>query len=143
MRPEIALNKFLKLNETFNALLLPVAREERSDYAVTDQPCRFELCIDALQQRSKFSLGCPFRPRLNKRAAALGFAEVIGYELADKGRRLRCVPMGCCNLVPGKPDQTVTAFQRVIKERKFVLARERREPNSFASSTARGFLSTP
>jgi len=42
------------------------------------------------------------------------------------------------------PYEAIPALQRVIEKGEFVIARERRDQSeSFASSTARGFLSTP
>src|SRR5581483_7277336 len=58
----------------------------------------------------------------------LGFAQVIGDKLPDEGRWLGRIPMRRGNLILREADKAVAAFERVVEEGEFVLARERREP---------------
>jgi hypothetical protein len=70
--------------------------------------------------------------------------QVIAHELANKGRRLRRVPMRGGNLRRRQPDKAVTAFQRMVEESEFVVgASVASQSDRRARSTARGFLSTP
>lgn len=124
----MSLNKLLELDQCFNALPRFSFREECGNHAITNQPCRFELRIDALQLRPKFSLRRPLGLSLDACAAAFGIAQMIGDELADEGRRLGRIPVSRSYLSLREPDEAVAALERVVKEREFVLARERREP---------------
>jgi hypothetical protein len=125
---KVGLDSLLQFDKTLNPLFRVVSMKEGRNHSVADRARDLKRRIDRFQQRTQLGLGRLVRMVTDPLATFFRLLQVIAHELADKGRRLRRVPMRGGNLRRRQSDEAVPAFERVVEEGEFMVPSQGRQP---------------